>query len=186
MNPAKQAAKTTQDIAQTIAKQIVQEPIEILKDAGAQVVGIDTSKPQDNLASERLNGQTPSGQPNDETSAQQKLKGQTFAQRRMQALQNEINDIRKQDIFKDLQARISGGEYIPLQDYTELSMEQKQVLKAQMEAVKKQMINAKYANAKYSEVPSVSSKPSRRFGAGQKHEAEKQQTRVEKPIPPSG
>jgi hypothetical protein len=103
----------------------------------------------------------------------------------MEALNQELKDIEKQDLFKDLQGKISEGEAVPLQDYSELSMEQKQVLKAQMEAVKKQKAQAEYNQASI-EVPGVNSKPSRRFGAGQKHEAEKQQTRVEKPVPPSG
>jgi hypothetical protein len=102
----------------------------------------------------------------------------------MQALQSEIDDIRKQDVFKDLQSRISQGLDVPLEDYPELSMEQKQVLKAQMEAYKNQQQASFQANV--NEVPAIHSKPSRRFGAGQKHEAEKQQTRVEKPVPPSG
>ena len=83
-----------------------------------------------------------------------------------------------------MQAKISQGIEIPLDDYQGLSMEQKQVLKAQMEAVKNQQRDAD--SRAINEVPAIHSKPSRRFGAGQKHEAEKQQTRVEKPVPPSG
>jgi hypothetical protein len=63
-------------------------------------------------------------------------------------------------------------------------MEQKQVLKAQMEAVRIQKLKFEIQNSV--EVPAIHSKPSRRFGAGQKQEAEKAQTRVEKPVPPSG
>lgn len=177
-------SKSAKSIAQNIAKQVAEEPLEILKNAGAQMVGSEAGWSGVQTAGQP-DSQTSSGQPDNGVSAQQKLEDQTFAQRQMQALQREINDIRKQGIFKDLQARISNGEYIPLQDYPELSMEQKQVLKAQIEAVKIQQTQAKY-QANLQEVPTVHSKPSRRFGAGQKHEAEKAQTRVEKPIPPSG
>lgn len=171
-------AKTAQDTAKQIARQIAQEPAEILKEAGKQVVG-EVSGQQDSQAVRQSD--TQSGE-----KEKKELEDKRFADRRVQALQNEIDDIGKQKIFKDLQAKISEGVEVPLENYPELSMEQKQVLKAQMEAVKAQMIDAKYTNAKYSEVPTISSKPSRRFGAGQKTEAEKQQTRVEKPVPPSG
>lgn len=178
-------AKTAQDVARTVAKQVAQEPLEILKSAGAQVTGAESSSQQDNLTPRQPDGES-AGQQGGQALKQQELKSKAFTQRRMQALQNEVDEIRKQRIFKDLQAKIANGEEVALEDYPELSMEQKQVLKAQMEAVKTQMLNAKYANDKSFEVPSVSSKPSRRFGAGQKHEAEKAQTRVEKPVPPSG
>jgi len=171
-------AKSAQDIARNIAKQIAQEPIEILKDAGSQVTGIESVKPQEGDPEVRNNSQTK------EVTAQKEVKDKVFANRRMQALQSEIDDIRKQDVFKDLQSRISQGLDVPLEDYPELSMEQKQVLKAQMEAYKNQQQASFQANV--NEVPAIHSKPSRRFGAGQKHEAEKQQTRVEKPVPPSG
>lgn len=171
-------AKTTQDVARSIAKQIAQEPLEILKDAGDQVTGAESGKPQANQTA-------PEKALNEDGTKQHEFKDRAFAHRRMQALQNEVNDIRKHNVVKDLQARISAGEAIPLQDYPELSMEQKQVLKAQMEAVKVQQAQAKY-QASLQEAPTIHSKPSRRFGAGQKHEAEKQQTRVEKPVPPSG
>lgn len=171
--------KSAQDIARNIAKQITNEPFEILKDAASQVSGVENNKPQENGQSGRSMDKN---QKNDDF--QKELKDKSFADRRMQALQNEIDDIRKQGIFKELQEKISQGEDVSLEDYPELSMEQKQVLKAQMEAVKFREQQARY-NASISEVPAVNSKPSRRFGAGQKHEAEKAQTHVEKPVQPS-
>ena len=167
--------KTVQDFAKSIAKQVADEPGEILKDAGEQIIG------------ERAFPKTAENPPpaTDSVSQEnQKAQDDAFTVRRTQALQNEIEDIRKQDLFKDLQSKISEGFEIPLEDYP-LSMEQKQVLKAQAEAVKIQRRKASYQSG-MGEVPTVHSKPSRRFGAGQKHEAEKQQTRVEKPVPPSG
>jgi hypothetical protein len=163
--------------AQKIAKQIAREPLEILKNAGEQAVGSEAAKPIEKI---------PNSSPTKPTERQENALDQMKSTRRMEALNQELKDIQKQDLFKDLQEKISLGEEIPLQDYPELSMEQKQVLKAQMEAVKTQMLNAQYANNISLEVPAIHSKPSRRFGAGQKHEAEKQQTRVEKPVPPSG
>lgn len=170
-------AKTAKDIAKNIAKQVAEEPFEILKEAGNQMAGLETKDSQTNSNSDK------EASKGEETKVQE-MKDKVFAERRMQALQNEIDDIRKQEVFKDLQAKIAQGVDVSLEEFTELSMEQKQVLKAQMEAVKFQKQQAKY-QASVQEVPSVSSKPSRRFGAGQKHEAEKAQTRVEKPVPPS-
>ena len=102
----------------------------------------------------------------------------------MEALKNEIEDIRKHDLFKDLQEKIASGKSVSVLDYSELTPEQKQVLTAQMEAVAKQKEEAQTAES--GGLPIVSSKPGRRFGSTQKQEAEKQATHVEKPTPPSG
>jgi len=167
---------TAKNLAQQIAKQAVREPLEILKDVKEQTSG------------EVLN---PSKSPEDQNESQKKiatdqkeLGDKMKSGRRMEALQREIDDIRKQNIFKDLQRRISEGEEVPLEEYPELSLEQKQVLMAQMEAVKNQKAAANENVLK--EVPTIHSKPSRRFGAGQKQQAEKERTRVERPVPPSG
>lgn len=180
MNPAKQVGQTARDIAENIAKQVAREPLEILKDVGEQVTGIESTLPQkENQESQTVN-------PHEDISTQQnELKDRAFANRRREALQNEINDIRKQDLVSKLQGDISQGIKVPLENYTELSMDQKQVLKAQMEAVENSRKEASI-QASVNEVPAIHSKPSRRFGAGQKQEAEKQKTRVEKPVPPSG
>lgn len=173
---AKQAGNSARDLAQKIAKQMAREPLEVLKSAGEQVVGGEDVHPQENQET---------GDQKKTSGSQEKLLDQMKSGRRMEALNQELKDMHKQELFADLQARISEGEEVPLTDYGNLSMEQKQVLKAQMEAVKAQKQQALDRQDSY-EVPSISSKPSRRFGAGQKHEAEKQQTRVEKPVPPSG
>jgi hypothetical protein len=178
MNTAKQAGQSAKNLAQQIAKQMAQEPLEVLKTARDQVTSpeghIDNQPPSQNIENSEKASEN-----------QQKLQDQMRSTRRMEALNQEIKDIHKQDLFKDLQDRIAQGEEVPIADFTELSMEQKQVLKAQMEAYKNQMSKVKNQNT-LSEVPVMHSKPSRRFGAGQKQEAEKQQTRVEKPVPPSG
>jgi len=182
MNTAKQASRSARDLAQKIARQMAQEPLEILKDAGAQVAGNEQSANRQEvgpLDSKNSEGRTQTLQ------NQQKLQDKMKSIRRMEALNQELKDIRKQDLFKDLQNKISRGVDVPIADYTEFTMEQKQVLKAQMEAYKNQRENIINKNASI-DVPTIHSKPSRRFGAGQKQEAEKQQTRVEKPVPPSG
>ena len=159
------SAKT---LAQQIAKQMAQEPLEILKDVKEQV----SSSEQPHESPQNSDEQKK------QIETQNHLNDQLKSSHRLEALQREIEDIRKQDIFKDLQRRISEGEEITLDEYPELSVDQKQVLIAQMEAVRKQ----KYATQNISEVPSIHSKPSRRFGAGQKQQAQKEQTHVEKPV----
>ncbi len=166
--------RTTQQVAQTIAKQVAQEPSEFLEDVGQQI-GVEGAKPQENYPQ-------PQGQKvSDGNLQQEQQEDAAKSQRMMGALQKEIDDIKKQDLFDDLQAKVSQGAEVPLQDYTGLSMEQKQVLKAQMEAYKNQQKKIAEQES-FNEVPTIHSKPSRRFGAGQKHEAERQQTRVEKPV----
>ncbi|HTK03332.1 MAG TPA: hypothetical protein VL401_01015 [Alphaproteobacteria bacterium] len=159
--------------AQKIARQLAQEPLEILKEAREQVTG-ENVEPQ--------NRKTEEPDQQKQIQHQQELQDKMRASRRIEAYQRELEDIRKQDVFKDLQRRISEGEEVPLNDYAELTMEQKQVLQAQMEAVKAQESGMRNAE---SGLMIPGSKRSRRMG-GQKQEAEKQQTRVEKPVPPSG
>ena len=177
---AQNTAKSAKTLAQNVARQMAREPLEVLKTAGSQVAG-ETPMQQDSFP----HGQTPDTQAkiiqNQRESADRMKSG-----RRMEAYQRELDDIRKQNVFKDLQSRIAQGIVVPLEDYPELTMEQKQVLRAQEEAVEFQKKQAEYVESKKGGLPTVKSKPSRRFGHGQKQEAEKQQTRVEKPVPPSG
>ena len=174
-NTAKQFGQTSGSIARNIARKVAEEPMEILKEAGEQITG-------QNISGE--GNEMPAVQPEKDTSYESG-RDEERSQRLFGALQKEIEDIRKQDLFGDLQAKISQGIEVPLDDYKELSMEQKQVLMAQMEAVRNRQKQAS-DQGNINNVPAIHSKPSRRFGAGQKHEAEKQQTRIEKPIPPSG
>lgn len=174
---AQDTTKSAKSLAQQIAKQIAREPIEILKEAKEQTTGEETS----NLPGKPVPEHTETQQKKIEE--QKQIQDKMKSSRLYDAFKRELDDIRKQDVFSDLQKRISEGEEIPLEDYPELSMEQKQVLKAEMEAIRMQK---KVQTETVQEVPAVHSKPSRRFGAGQKQEAEREQTRVEKPVPPSG
>jgi hypothetical protein len=174
---ARDTTNSAKNLAQQIAKQVAREPLEILRDAKEQTSG-ETLNPSVNQQEDQNEEQKRL------INDQEKIGDKMKSGRRMEALTREIEDIRKQSIFKDLQRRISEGEEISLEEYPELSLEQKQVLMAQMEAVKNQRSMANKNTL--TEVPTIHSKPSRRFGAGQKSQAEKEQTRVEKPVPPSG
>lgn len=175
---AQDTTKSAKSLAQQIAKQMAREPLEILKDAGDQISDRQEVRPLDGIGNNSEDQQRQIEHQND---LQDKMK----STRRMEALDRELEDIRKQDLFKDLQAKIAQGIEVPLEDYSELTMEQKQVLKAQMEAVKFQKDQAEYNESqKGFQLPA--SKKGRKMGGGQKGQAEKEQTRVEKPVPPSG
>jgi len=174
---AKQAGQSARDLAQKIAKQIAQEPLEVLKNAEEQVVNPEA--PAEVSPQNQKEGQQKAFE------GQQKTQDKMKSVRRMEALEQELKDIHKQDLFKDLQRKIAQGITVPLEDYPELSMEQKQVLKAQMEAVKYQREQAAYAQSQEGFQTPVS-KRGRRFGTTRKEEAQKEQTHVEKPVPPSG
>lgn len=157
------------------AQQMAQEPLELLKNAARQVSG-EEQKPQQQETSKSDTEAPPE---------EQKYKQQVAEQdgRHLQALESELKDIRRQKLFNSLMQRIQSGENIPLEEFVELSYEQKDVLKAQMEAFKKQQ--AMQTNQS-SGVPMPEAKRGRRMGGGQKGAAKKEQTRVEKPVPPSG
>lgn len=175
-NPVHQAGKSAKDLAKQIAKQAAQEPLEVLKSAREQTFGGEEPKPLEN----------PQGA--QQTKSPEQAKGQEEndkikSGRRLEALNKELEDMHKQTVFKDLQEKIMRGEEVPLEEYSELTIEQKQVLKAQMEALRMQKMKEE-GQTPVLQVPT--SKKGRRFGPTRKQEAEKQQTRVEKPVPSSG
>lgn len=175
---------TTAQVKQNIKKSVQQmqaEPLEILKTAQEQIFG-EELKPNQRTQKEYkdLSPQTSSEE------LSQKKEGIIADNRNLEALQSEMRDIRRQKLFDKLLQRIQNGEYVAVEEFQELSHEQRDVLKAQLEAVRGQRENAKNANDKPLIEPS--SKKSRRFGGfgKRKNPAEKQQTRVEMPLPPSG
>lgn len=132
-------------VAQQVAKQIAREPLEILKQAGKQLAG-EGQKPME-VAPPTLETQTSPGVPLEE-----KKRIQTRDTRLLQALEEEIKDIRKQKEMEEQKAK-----------------EQP----ASQEAPKP--------------LVEPSTKRSRKlFSFGPKTQAERQKTRVEKPLPPTG
>jgi hypothetical protein len=169
---------TTAQVKQAIKKsvqQVKQEPLELLRTATRQISGEE----------ERPEQQEPPKSENNEAPPEEiKYKKQVAEQdgRRLEALNSEIQDITRQKIFNDLMRRIQGGEDVPVEEFSELSFEQKDVLKAQVEAVKTQRLNSQNTST----FPEPGAKKGRKMGGGQKGAAKKEQTRVEKPVPPSG
>jgi hypothetical protein len=173
---------TTAQVKQAIKKsvqQVKQEPLELLKSAAKQITGAETT-PWDEKPVEAA----PVAQDSNEVPAdEQKYKKQVAEQdgRRLEALNSEIQDITRQKIFNDLMRRIQGGEDVPIEEFSELSFEQKDVLKAQMEAAK-----TRNSQPVTNQLDIPQAKRGRKMGGGQKGAAKKEQTRVEKPVPPSG
>lgn len=178
-NLAQNTTNSAKSLAQQIAKQMAREPLEILKDAKEQTTGQELSGQPENQQSKAPDDQTKLIQHQNEL--QDKMK----STRRMEALNRELDDIHKQEKFSDLQKRISEGEEISLEEYPELSMEQKQVLKAQMEAVRNQ-IEAQKAQNQNVLIEPAAHKGRQLFNFGKKQSMKNEQTRVEKPVPPSG
>lgn len=179
---AQNTTNSAKNLAQQIARQIAQEPLEVFKTAGQQIAGGEQIANRQEVRP--LDNKNPEVQKKT-LQNQNELQDKAKSGRQVEAFQRELDDIRKQKLFKDLQYKISQGIEIPLADYPELSMEQKQVLNAQMEAVKFQKDQTAYT-ASQEGFNTPTSKKGRRFGQGQKEEAERQQTHVEKPVPPSG
>ena len=152
-------------IAQQIAKQIAQEPFEMLKSAGEQVGVVESQPPQPN--------QPP--QPDKSVNEEQRQKMMLQGQRQLEALNREVKDIEKQRLVKDIQ------EELNLANYPDLTMEEREVLMAQMQAVKVRAQMAGQGN----QLIQPTAKPNRKF-AGEGLGAKRQQTHVEKPLPPSG
>lgn len=176
---AQGTTKSVKSLARAVAKQIAQEPAEILKTAGQQAFGEETSgqQPRPERGEQNVIGGA-------DLEEQRKVNDKLRDTRQMEALNRELTDIRRQDLIKDIQRRISEGEEVPLEDYPDLSPEQKQVLKAQMEAYAAQKLNL---GAQDNDVPEPAAKKSRKlFNFGKKTAVKREQTHVEKPVPPSG
>lgn len=178
---------TTAQVKQAIKKtqqQIQNEPLELLKAARQQVSGDELDWKENDTQGASSGPSAPQNE-NQSTDGEQKLKVQVAEQdgRRLQALEAELRDIRRLKIYNELMRKVQNGEDIPVEEFQELSSEQREVLKAQMEAVKNMRAQQQSTQPGLI-VPA--SKPGRQMGSSQKKSAQQQTTRVEKPVPPSG
>ncbi len=137
-------AQPAKNLAQTIAKQIAQEPWEILKQAEGQITGVGEQVQQQEM---------PVQQEENDNSERDKVR----SQRLMQALQTELDEIKKKK-------------------------QQEKVLKLQQE----QMVQEQQKNAAPPLVEPASRKGRRLFNFGKKTQMQRQQTQTERPLPPSG
>jgi hypothetical protein len=162
----------SKQVAISAAKQVARESNEFLKVAREQIAPMPEFPQKENsVGAARA---TPS------SDVEQKPKNLGF----LDHYKGELEQIRRDDLFKKLQRKIAEGEEIPLEDFiTQLSSEQREVLKAQMEAVRMQKERAQ--NAQEQESPlHVIAKKGRNAMMGMFKK--KNETHVETRQPPSG
>lgn len=128
MNTVQSAGKQSKKLAQDAAKKIAKEPLEVLKNVGPQVTGVETQKPAEDINVKGKETVTNKKFPSEAELVAKKEK-------LLAANRNELEAIKKQKTFEDLQEKIMNGEDVFLENYPDLPIEQKQVLKAQMEAI---------------------------------------------------
>ena len=169
--------QTAKQNAIAAAKQVVQEPFEVLKQSVDQVAPTGDSIPSEPVT-KPVPGHTESVLKNEE---EFKERDKKISFRTVQALEREIEDIRKQKLLKELQQRIGNGELVYLTDYPNLLPEERQMLEARILTVQAR------SNLQAQQVsPQITSRPSRRFGSGKMGGVKQEQRRVESVKPPSG
>lgn len=172
--------KSTKQLAQQSAKQVAREPLEVIKTAGRQVAGAEkkeeVKKPSDKTSvPEKARDITP----------EKKRKIEKKGENLFQAYQSELEDIRKQEIFKDIQRRIQNGEDVSLIDIPGLTREQREVLSAQKKALK--LREEEEEKKKEDDQPvEPSTKIKRKMFTGVKGKLEKLKRKTETRLPPSG
>lgn len=172
-------AKTTQNLVRQAAWQMAQEPLEVLKTARSQIGGREYGSPEP-----EINTAPPAGEPDTEVRKLQEEE-KTRTSSNLQRLESELLEIRRERILGQLQQKIAQGEEVYLENFPELSIEQSQVLRAEMEAVRLRKQQEELGRGKTLFEPATKRPRGLLFG-GPKLQAERQRTKVEKPIPPSG
>lgn len=148
-NIASDAVKTAKQQARQIAGQMAQEPVEIAKTAGENIVGVENSQQQENKPNEPSAEKPPT--------PEEKIQMENKRRNMMQALENELKEIRNKNEVKK-------------------------------EEEKQEEINTKKLEEQKGteDAPLISSKPSRKIGAGIKGHLQRLTKGTEIRIPPSG
>ncbi|HSX49164.1 MAG TPA: hypothetical protein VLE44_02815 [Candidatus Saccharimonadales bacterium] len=114
--PVKQ---TAQQIAKQVARNTFEESEKFLKSAREQIYPVQRAPEREQREEKPREEPTP-----------------PKTNRLLQSYNTELEEIRRDNLFKDLQIKIANGEDVPLENYqNELSSEQREVLKAQIEAI---------------------------------------------------
>lgn len=186
-NPLPQT-KSAKQHAREIARNIVREPFEIGKTASAQITGLEYKKPDPALQNQETQNIDTNPIKDYQTKTQES--DQLKSNELLKALENELKEITKKDLLTLLQQKISQGEEVYLDDYPNLSLEEKQVLKAQMQAV---LVRQNQTQDAPLVEPNAKKSRNFIFGLGKKPQikgpeltAERQKQRVERPMAPSG
>lgn len=165
--------KTSKQIAIDAARKLAQEPVEILRDIPDQILGIERkveSKPQQN------------SQGGGENLKDLDAKDRQKAKRISSALTAEMEDIRRQNIFDELQKKVSRGELVTQAEMSPLTYSERDMLVGQMEMIKMQNQNASRGTI-LTEPPS---KRRRGLFSGMKTRLSRMERKTENRMPPSG
>lgn len=137
---------------QKVLSQIVEETEKTFESAKSQVLPqkkeIPTKKEQEGLKESREEKQI-----------------EARSRMLLQKLRAELEEIRREKIFNELSKRVSQGEEINLSLYPNLTIEQRQVLKAQMEAIKRKKEELEKSEQKEDIQEPTTKRPRGLFGA---------------------
>lgn len=164
---------------QDIAKKVLEETSEVWDEAVGQMLSSDRRQ-NSSVDNDPLGLKADASFSEEEKNRQKQMDLS-----RLRELEAEIEKVRIDQKIKELQEKIMAGETVYLENYPEIPIEQKQVLKAQIEAVRQRMMEQESSQSVKTE---PSTKPSRRlfsFGGSKKH-AEDLQRSTETRMPPSG
>ncbi len=118
------------------AKQVAKEPFEILKTAPPQILGVEGKKAEQG-------GQMDTGNSEKAEESMPRIREKKIEEEKdiqksrnlKSAFEAELKDIHREEVFKKVQQTILAGEGVNVNDFPELSLEQKQVLNALKETV---------------------------------------------------
>lgn len=176
-NIVKGVKNTAKNQAIAAAKAMAREPSEFVNTAKHQIIE-NTAATRD-VDSNEKNENDIANSPNVQ---EVKKRDQT----RIRELESELKEIEKAKLIKALQQKISQGIPVYLEDYQNLSIEEKQVLKAQIEAVNQKKQQEILQQDRLAE---PQAKPSRKIGQavkGMKGKLEQLSKKSEIRMPPSG
>lgn len=180
VNPAQNLANQLKKAPSSVANKVVDETSEVFDDVLDQLLG-RTENPQVDSGVSSAVGLT-----NTPTFTEEdRQKQRSLDMSRLRELEEELKQVRIEKKVRELQEKIMGGEPVYLENYPEIPIEQKQVLKAQIEAVRQRQLAQAQQQAPKAE---PTTRPSRRlfsFGGSKKH-AEDLQRSTETRMPPSG
>lgn len=169
-------AKQSKKLAVTTAKQMAHEPLEMAKNVGKQITGLEISGQSMQKPTAEQSGPPSLNQPDE-----QKIKER--GERVLQALESELKDIRKQKLFDHIQRKIANGQSVNLQSYPELSQDQREALESQMKVFEAQKANAEATGPTLVE---PKTKRPRKFLAGMQGQVDKLKRKAEIRMPPTG
>lgn len=164
----KKAKKGIQDLAQGSFEKIKQEPGEVVRSAGDQLTGLESSP-----------SKVPSEASQVAEEKRKEEKDKQKSERLMSAHQKELQDIKKAEVFRETQKKIQQGEAVNISAIPGLSEEQKSILRAQRETLEESRKKQKEATEKSKGVVEPSTKRKRGIFQKAKSKVQQMKTRIE-------